>query len=210
MPTDVCKEMCRTLRVLAVFMLTASSARADPSGSPSPPSEGGFAWTPLTRATLEADIASRWGVAVHVDRATRARFESPYDRYALTTPHCTEYCITIARVRASMPTEEAAVAAFVRESEGDDPSAAVTLTRGVSRAGTVFVARRFEVRRGSPGIAGQTIHYRAEVSRFFAAVPIDEASHLVCTGYVEHGVTSMDEPAMRAARDVCLSLGRVR
>ena len=104
----------------------------------------------------------------------------------------------------------AAVAAFLRESMGQQPEDAVTLARGTTPAGTLFVARRFTVRVGVPGVAGQSIHYVTEVSRFFAAVPLDATSHLVCTGYVEHPVTSMDDPAMRAARDVCLSLARVR
>lgn len=210
MPTDVQRSMHRALVFFGLFTLIASAVRADPPRRTPPPAESGFAWTPLTGAALEADISARWGVVVDVDRATRARFEPPYDRYALTTVHCTEYCVTIARVRAPMPARDAVVEGFVRESTGEDPASAVTLTSGVSRAGTVFVARRFAVRRGSPGIEGQTVHFSAEVSRFFAAVPIDGASHLVCTGYVEHGVTSMDEPAMRAVRDVCLSLARAR
>ena len=197
---------CATTAREAPMQTTASEA----TPAPAPTQDGGFAWTPLTGTTLRADIASRWGVVVNVPEATRARFESPYDRYALTTAHCTDYCVTIARVRAPMPAEEVAVAAFLRESMGQQPEDAVTLARGTTPAGTLFVARRFTVRVGVPGVAGQSIHYVTEVSRFFAAVPLDATSHLVCTGYVEHPVTSMDDPAMRAARDVCLSLARVR
>lgn len=191
------------------LVATRCSSAASTEATPAPPVQNGFAWTPLTGSTLRVDITSRWGVAVNVPEATQARFEAPYDRYALTTPHCTEYCVTIARVRTPIPAADVAIAAFVRESMGEDPDRAVTVARGTSPSGTVFVARRFVVRMGVPGVEGQSIHYLAEVSRFFATVPLDATSHLVCTGYVEHAVTSMDDPAMRAARDVCLSLVRL-
>jgi hypothetical protein len=205
--------MLRALLVFGLSMAPCCTGAASPATAPvtpTPPAEGGFAWTPLTGSTLRADMASRWGITVSVPDETRARFESPYDRYALTTPHCREYCVTIARVRAPMPAASTALAGFLRESMGEEPDQAVTLASGTTPSGTVFVARRFGVRRGMPGIEGQTIHFRDEVSRFYAAVAVDAASHLVCTGYVEHAVASMDDPAMRAAADVCLSLARAR
>jgi hypothetical protein len=179
----------------------------EPAPHAAPPTDG-FAWEPLTGAGIETAIAARWSVVIDVDEGARGRYESPYDRYVMTTPHCVDYCITIARVAAVAPSLSTARRAWDDQSSGEGGEPSVTIDEGTTASGILYSARRFTVRMGSPGLPGQTVHRLTEVSRFFAIVPLDASSHLACTGYVEHGVERIDDPALLAARAVCTSLRR--
>lgn len=189
----------------------SGSEVAAPSGDADAESTGpedGFTWEALVGPAIEADVEQRWGVAIDVDASARGRFESPYDRYVLTASRCVEDCVVITRVRARVPSLDEARVRWDEETRSVDGSLGFVLDEGTSTR-LRFSIRRFTVRRGSPGIEGQTVHRVIEVSRYIAIVPLDESTHLQCTGYVEHAATGIDDPAVVAVRAVCESLQRV-
>ena len=49
-------------------------------------------------------------------------------------------------------------------------------------------------------------HRLQQVSRVHAVLALDHGSHVTCTGYVEHGVDTADDPDIQAVRKICLSM----
>ena len=178
---------------------------AAPALEAPPPTEG-FEWTALDGPAIELDMAERWGVTLDVDDAARGRYEPPYDRYVMTTPHCAELCVTVARIEAPAPGLAAAQLIWDGETTSVSGEDAVILDEGASPEGTLRSIRRFTVRRGSPGVDGQTVHRIAEVTRIAVVVPRGTDRHLSCIGHLEHGAEAVADPAVGAVLAACLSL----
>lgn len=77
------------------------------------------------------------------------------------------------------------------------------IARGTSDAGAPWVVYTFEAYEGFRS-GGKNIHRVIHVSRFVALFALDEASHLECTGYVEHDIDTFDD--VEDVAKICLSM----
>ena len=83
------------------------------------------------------------------------------------------------------------------------------LGEGTTPRGAFYLMRSFEVRVGFSS-GGRSVHTFKPITRVYAALPLDAGAVLECTGYIEHGVESQDDPTLRAVRDVCSSMRHPR
>ena len=140
-----------------------------------------------------------WGIAITVPPSARSQHEAHADRHNVYLSDGVSVTLNRINVPAPASREEAARA----WDEGKDSR---KLGEGVTKDGVFYGIRTFKVRVGVPSMPGQHLHTWKQVSRVYAVIALDQASHVRCTGYVEHGVATADHPDILATRAICLSM----
>lgn len=140
-----------------------------------------------------------WGIAITVPPSARSEHEAHADRHNVYLSQSVS--VTLSRIKVPAPASLAEAAKFWNQDKNSK-----NLGEGVTPSGVFYGVRTFEVRVGVPSMPGEHLHTWKKVSRVYAVIALEPASHVECTGYVEHGVEAADHPDIQAVRAICLSM----
>ena len=149
--------------------------------------------------TEGATPVGRWGVAINVPPSATSEHDAHAERHRIRL----SYGVSVVLTRIDLPAPASlseAVKAWNHEADVEN------LGEGVTPSGAFYGIRTFQVRAGMPGGSGRHKHMLQQVSRVHAVLALDHGSHVTCTGYVEHGVDTADDPDIQAVRKICLSM----
>lgn len=139
-----------------------------------------------------------WGLTIELPPNARAEHDAAAARHRVTLSSLVS--VSLNRVDAPAP-------GTLEEAEKAWPDHnARRLASGQTDQGVLYSVRELTVRVGFPGVPGQTVHTFKEVGRIYALLPLGSSKHVTCTGYVEHGVDSIQDRDISAVRDLCLSM----
>ncbi len=169
----------------------AEAATALDAAAPAAPAQADAGpWTPL----------GTWGVEVAAPTAALHHHDAAAGRHRIELAY--EVLVILEHVARPAPASlDAAVASLGTQRDLVEHAAAVT------SAGVLYAIRTFDVRTGRRTAEGANLHYWIPITRVHAWLPLDAGHHVRCTGYLEHGVTSLaDSPSLQALAAVCLSM----
>lgn len=202
------------------ILLVACGARTrvvtpalSPNAAPpaAPPPRGTAPSTPTT--TTLGD----WGVEIALPHGVSAEYHSKNDTYHVQLESCPDpttdelaydSCRTVILSRNHRPafaTLAEASKQWDDDARGASGASSVTLEEGTVPGGGFFTACSFDVRVGFSS-HGVSVHTFKSILRVFAVLPLDEANHAECNGYLERGVDAASDRALREVRDVCVSM----
>jgi hypothetical protein len=144
-------------------------------------------------------LVGSWGIAITVPPYARSEHEAHAGRHSVYLSDLVS--VTLHRVDLPAP---ASLSEALRAWDGDEDMK--NLGEGVTPNGVFYGVRTFRVRVGVPTVPGQFIHRWKQVSRVYAVLGLDQGSRVSCTGYVERGVDTADDPDLQAVRAICLSM----
>lgn len=203
------------VRALAVVGPLAALVAACPSPSPRPasidravPADAAVASEPTAAASVPAAepvVAPGWkrlelvpwSMTIAVPERATVAFDARGEQ--LTIGLAFEQTVTVTRVHAPPPSSLAA--APPGWAQGDD---LVVLEEATHPDGSLHRAVTFEVRVGDGGHGGRVVHRLETVSRVYVIVPLDDASYLECTAFVEFDLARSPD-TLASTRDLCLS-----
>jgi hypothetical protein len=152
----------------------------------------------LEPALVASERLCDWGVAIALPPSAR--------REPCQCPHqcalglVSGGSVTLSRATAPAPAKMGLQVAY----HGDG----AILDEGSTTNGVLWSIQTMQVRMGRSR-AGTHIHWFEWVSRVLAVMPLDDASHVTCTGYLEHRIDSAEDASIQALADVCRSMRRL-
>jgi hypothetical protein len=182
---------------LLLSMLLGASATA---ARATPPADATMESKPAMTTTR--DDLPELGISVERPSSANHLYEPQAKRYRVELAMDFSVGIDKAEVPAPKTLDEARRA-------WDSDAELVKLGEGVTAEGILWASRSFRVRIGFSDGTGKTVHTFKRVSRVYALLPLDEKSHLTCTGYLERAVESADDADLAQLRRICLSMRRL-
>ncbi len=199
----------------AVPGATASaSARAAPPSAPTDAGPDAAPAIPAPSATRTA--LGTFGVDIVAPATARIQPEKNERLEVYLSPACPsatgdelapDFCVSAVFERAHVPAPSSLADALRRWQSSAESRGVTRLGEGVTPTGVLFALHTMEVSVGFRS-GNRNVHTSKWVSRVYAALPVNGASHIACTGYVEHK-TAADDADLRAVRDLCTSM-RIR
>ncbi len=145
-----------------------------------------------------------WGITITIPTGARSLHEAHAERHNVDL----SWGVSVTLHRVNLPAP-ASLAEAVKGWNDDEDS--TNLGEGVTPNGVFYGVRTFRVRVGVPGgPGGRHLHTWKDVSRVYAMVALDQGSRVTCTGYVERGVESANDPDIKAVRAICLSMRKAK